>query len=140
MTATISDRDAFLAAIRTSPLDQTARLVYADWCDETGDAETATALRAGTWQATVEGERIVVVGRYGAGRDRHGNGIYATKVYEAVRRQRDGRLTWRLAYSVSAHRTSGKGVTGPMIARAEAYAAEHGLPVATHITHGTACI
>jgi hypothetical protein len=27
-----------------------------------------------------------------------------------------------------------------MIARAEAYAEEHGLSVATHITHGTVCL
>lgn len=139
MTATSSDRAAFVAAIEAAPDDQTVRLVYADWCDENGDPATAAALRAGTWQVTQEGDRIVVVGRDGADHDRHGHGIYTTKVYEAVRRRRDGRLTWRLSYSVPMHRTAGKAVTGPMTRRAEAYAAERGLPTADHVTHGTVC-
>lgn len=140
MTATSSDRDALIAACQGSPLDRTPQLVYADWCDEYGDPATAAALRAGTWQVTQEGDRIVVVGRDGADHDNYGNGIYTTKVYEAGRRQRDGRLTWRLAYAVRMHRTAGKKVTQPMIDRAAAYAAEHGLPVAAHITHGTVCV
>ena len=141
MSETISsDRDAFLAAIRSNPFDRTAQLAYADWCDENGDAATAEAIRADRWQMTEEGEQMVVVGRDGADADRHGNGIYTTKVYEAVRRQRDKVLTWRLVRSLAGHRTAGKGVTGPMTRRAEEYAASLGLPVATHITHGRICL
>mgnify|MGYP001071086375 CR=1 FL=1 len=33
-----ADEDAFLAAIRSNPADDTPRLVYADWLDERGDA------------------------------------------------------------------------------------------------------
>lgn len=143
MTATtpaLVSRETFLAAIEADPFDQTVRLVYADWCDENGDHETAARIRAGKFQLTQEGDRMVVVGRDGADHDNHGNGIYTTKVYEAARRKRDGMLTWRLSYSLAGHRTSGKTVTGPMIRRAEEYAASVGLPVATHITHGTVCI
>ena len=135
----LSDCQALIAAIKASPLDKTIRVVYADACDEAGDHATATAIRSGKWQATEEGEQIVVVGRDGADHYSHG-GIYTTKVYEAIRRQRDGRLTWRLVRSIRSHRTAGKTVTGPMIRRAEEYAESLGLPVATHITHGTVCI
>lgn len=41
----MSDRRTFLDAIRENPLDDTARLVYADWLDEhgSGDLDAATA-------------------------------------------------------------------------------------------------
>jgi uncharacterized protein (TIGR02996 family) len=41
----LADEDAFLAAIRANPADDTARLVYADWLDERGGPEQAEYLR-----------------------------------------------------------------------------------------------
>jgi hypothetical protein len=131
-----------LAARYEGTADRGILPLLADALDDAGcdDAALLADLRAGHYQITPEGARIVVVGRDGASHDRHGNGIYATKVYEAAPRKRDGLMTWRLVRSVSAHRTAGKGVTGPMIRRAEEFAAANGLPFAVHITHGTACI
>jgi len=37
----MSDEDAFLARIAATPADDVARLVYADWLEERGDAESA---------------------------------------------------------------------------------------------------
>ena len=41
----MSDRDAFLAAIRAAPDDDAPRLVYADWLEENGDPEWAEFMR-----------------------------------------------------------------------------------------------
>jgi uncharacterized protein (TIGR02996 family) len=41
----MSDEIAFLASLRADPSDATARLVYADWLDERGDAVRAEFLR-----------------------------------------------------------------------------------------------
>jgi uncharacterized protein (TIGR02996 family) len=43
--APVSDRAAFLRAIRHRPDDDTARLVYADWLDENGAPELAELIR-----------------------------------------------------------------------------------------------
>jgi uncharacterized protein (TIGR02996 family) len=42
----MSQADAFLAAIREAPDDDTPRLVYADWLDDQGDADRAAFIRA----------------------------------------------------------------------------------------------
>jgi uncharacterized protein (TIGR02996 family) len=42
----MSAEDAFLAALRANPADDTARLVYADWLDDHDDAHRASYLRA----------------------------------------------------------------------------------------------
>jgi uncharacterized protein (TIGR02996 family) len=41
----MSDRDAFLAAIRAAPDDDAPRLVYADWLEENGDGDLADFIR-----------------------------------------------------------------------------------------------
>src|SRR5687767_11671931 len=41
----MSDRDAFLAAIRAAPADDAPRLVYADWLDEHGQPDLAEFIR-----------------------------------------------------------------------------------------------
>lgn len=45
------DGDALRAAVRLNPTDDTARLVYADWCDENGHHDRAETLRRGAWWA-----------------------------------------------------------------------------------------
>jgi uncharacterized protein (TIGR02996 family) len=42
----MSDEEAFLAVLKANPADETARLVYADWLDESGAAPKAQYLRA----------------------------------------------------------------------------------------------
>ena len=42
----MTDRDALIAAIHADPDDDTARLVYADWLQENGQAERADFIRA----------------------------------------------------------------------------------------------
>lgn len=85
---------------------------------------------------TTEGREIVTVGRYGSRTAGKYNVLYTTKVYRAVRRQRDGAVTWRLVSELRAHKTSGKGITGPMRQRARAYAAERGLEFEAGIIYG----
>ena len=41
----MSDRDALLAAVRQAPRDDAARLVFADWLDEHGEADRAEFIR-----------------------------------------------------------------------------------------------
>lgn len=41
----MTDRDAFLRAIRDTPADDTPRLVFADWLDDHGDPEWAELIR-----------------------------------------------------------------------------------------------
>ena len=41
----MSERDAFLSAIRASPADDTVRLVFADWLDDRGEPERAEFIR-----------------------------------------------------------------------------------------------
>ena len=43
----LSEKDAFIRMIRENPDDEDARLVFADWCEEHGDLDLATKLRAG---------------------------------------------------------------------------------------------
>jgi hypothetical protein len=83
-----------------------------------------------------EGDQIVTVARDGARMADRFNSLFITAVYTAVRRK-DGVLTWRRAGSAG-RSTAGKGVTGPMKARAMAYATERGLPYADGIRHGRA--
>jgi uncharacterized protein (TIGR02996 family) len=42
----MTDEEAFLAVLKANPADDTARLVYADWLDESGEAAKAQYLRA----------------------------------------------------------------------------------------------
>ncbi len=44
----MSDEEAFLAALKANPADDTTRLVYAAWLDEQGEPEKAEYLRLGT--------------------------------------------------------------------------------------------
>lgn len=85
---------------------------------------------------TTEGREIVTVGRYGSRTAGAHVFLYTTKVYRAVRRRRDGAITWRLASELRGHKTAGKGITGPMRARALAFAIERGLPFADGVTYG----
>ena len=41
----MTERDAFLQAIRDSPDDDTPRLVFADWLTENGDADRGEFIR-----------------------------------------------------------------------------------------------
>lgn len=41
----MSERDAFLAAVRANPADDTVRLVFADWLDDHGEPERAEFIR-----------------------------------------------------------------------------------------------
>lgn len=41
----MTDQEALLASILSSPHDDTPRLIYADWCEENGDAERAEFIR-----------------------------------------------------------------------------------------------
>jgi uncharacterized protein (TIGR02996 family) len=43
----MTDRTAFLAAIKAAPHDDAPRLVYADWLEEHGDGERAEFIRVG---------------------------------------------------------------------------------------------
>lgn len=137
--------------IRT--IDTTTRdgiLVAADRLEDAGhDAEAATLRSApphwsarAVMQQTAEGSRVVTVARNGAATASCGNGwsvpIYTTAIYAARRRQSDGLLTWRLVWR-SPLTTAGRGVTGPMVLRAQEEAAERGLPFRGGIRHGLAC-
>lgn len=88
-----------------------------------------------------EGDEVVTVARYGCATAKAGRfsyPIYCTAVYRAVRRVRDGVLTWR---RVGSYRdaTAGRGITGPMIRRAEEAAAERGVPYVPGVRHGKPC-
>jgi uncharacterized protein (TIGR02996 family) len=48
------ERATFLAAIRAHPEDDTARLVFADWLEEHGDADRAEFIRLGCQHARLE--------------------------------------------------------------------------------------
>lgn len=41
----MTDREAMLAAIRSSPGDNTPLLIFADWCEEHGEERLATLIR-----------------------------------------------------------------------------------------------
>jgi uncharacterized protein (TIGR02996 family) len=141
MTATINanpTRRNLLAAIAAAPSDMDLRRVFADFCEENGDAAEAARQRMIAAQKTAEGSQVVTVGRAGAGHDAYGNGIYTTKIYRAERRK-DGVLTWRLAGSVTAHRTAGKKITDPMVTRAMEEAEGRGLPYEPGIRLGEEC-
>jgi len=139
MTGSKSDREAFLLAIRANPDDAIARLVFADWCQDHDDPETAAAVRAGTFQATTAGARIVVVGEDGGDPARPGCSFYTMKIYEAVPRKADGVLTWRLVGRNDAHRMSGMYATRELNERARAFAAANGMRKVNRMRHGTRC-
>lgn len=115
----------------------------ADLYEEQGDLYAAESVRAGHWQETAEGARVVTVGRFGANVAGTGNGhsvsVWTTKVYRAERRSRDGVLTWRLVSQLRSHSTAGREISGPMVARAKAEAADRGLPYVSSVTHGEMC-
>jgi uncharacterized protein (TIGR02996 family) len=63
----MTDEDAFLAALKANPADDTARLVYADWLDERDQPQKAaylravvdlTRLRGGTPEYTAAADRL----------------------------------------------------------------------------------
>ena len=71
---TVTDDESFLAAIKAAPDDDTARLVYADYCDErdrpddAADQRLAVALRAVRVDPYDDGPRLVyaeIAARYG---------------------------------------------------------------------------
>lgn len=91
-------------------------------------------------QTTTEGAEIVTVGRDGPNKATVGRfsfPIYCTKVYRAVRRP-DGVLTWRLVGALG-DGTSGRGVSGAMVARAEAHAAATDRAFVPGVTHNRVC-
>lgn len=61
--------------------------------------------------------------------------IFCTAIYRAVPRVKDGVITYRRVGSLR-DGTSGNGVTGPMIARAKAAAAERGVPFIPNVRYG----
>lgn len=99
MTATTTDELAFLSRIAANPADDTDRLVYADWLDESGEPERADYIRTAIayhfetertpctlahFLAEVEGERVARMSRLERGGDRN---ILMSRVHpEAVRR------------------------------------------------------
>lgn len=129
--------------------DPAARLVCADALRDAGHDAAADRLLAApaNWaaaailQTTEEGERVVTVARDGAAVARvRGWSVptWRTAVYVAARRKADGLLTWRLDYRTG-RSTSGKEVSGPMVAEAKAHAEAEGLPYVHHCRHGQAC-
>jgi hypothetical protein len=84
--------------------------------------EIVTVARDGTRTAGVRGTRMSF-------------SIYCTAIYRAVRRERDGVLTWRRVGSLR-DGTAGRGVTGPMRERAERYATQTGRRFEYGIRHG----
>lgn len=135
MTATVTEsaiRAACMAAARQGDRAALAlaRSALADLFEEQGRPEAAAA-RAGAWQTTAPGTRVVTVGRDGAKTANTGGSysvaVWTTKVYIATPRKRDGALVWRLIRSVPADSTSGRAVSGPMEARARSWAEAHGL-------------
>lgn len=50
----MTDRDALYAAVLAAPDDDTPRLVFADWCDDAGDADRAAFIRAQVEAARAE--------------------------------------------------------------------------------------
>lgn len=74
----VSDEDAFLAAIAAAPDDDLPRLVYCDWLDENGRSGQANFIR---WQLrNPEYDRPTFTVRLGASRPR---GVRATPGYHA---------------------------------------------------------
>jgi uncharacterized protein (TIGR02996 family) len=53
------DAKAFEDAMLADPFDRTTQLVYADWCDEHGDAEYAAALRRDNFSGHIPVARIL---------------------------------------------------------------------------------
>lgn len=98
MTATTDER-SFLARIAANPADDTDRLVYADWLEESGEPERADYIRTAIayhfetertpctlahFLAEVKGERVARMSRLERGGDRN---ILMSRVHpEAVRR------------------------------------------------------
>lgn len=96
---TTTDERSFLARIAANPADDTDRLVYADWLDESGEPERADYIRTAIayhfetertpctlahFLAEVEGERVARMSRLERGGDRN---ILMSRVHpEAVRR------------------------------------------------------
>lgn len=61
-----SDRQAFLAAIESSPLDLAPRMVFADWLDEQGQYDEATEQRQWTIERLKSRQWIIeFAGQYG---------------------------------------------------------------------------
>lgn len=84
------------------------------------------------------GRKVVTVARDGAKTAKRGKfsfPVYTTAVYISCRRQRDGKLTWRLSERIASHSTSGH-LSGAMVARAKGYARYHGLEFLPNIRHG----
>jgi hypothetical protein len=139
LTTLSSDVRFLVEAVKADPINATARLVLADAIAEASGDYSAALAAANAIQATEEGAEIVTVGRDGADTAGHGNVIYTTKIYRAVRRKDNGILVWRLSHSAPGHRTAGKKITQPMIGRAKGRAEEMGVEFVAHVTHGQRC-
>ena len=74
----LSDRDALLAAIRANPDEDTPRLMFADWLDESGDANRAEFVRLQCELAAAEDECSGSFAMYEFLRDRYALGLAAT--------------------------------------------------------------
>lgn len=53
----MSDRDALLLSIAADPAEDTPRLAFADWCEESGEPARAEFVRAGVRLAEIDRER-----------------------------------------------------------------------------------
>lgn len=140
-TLSAADRKSFLREIAANPSDMALRLVYADWCEESGLTDETAHQRRIAAQTTPEGAECVTVARDGSNMAGTGGGysvpIWCSAIYRAVRRA-DGLLTWR---RVGDYRdsTSGRSISGPMVERAEARARERGCDYIERVRHGMVC-
>lgn len=139
----MNTREQFLAVIRDDRDNALLLKMFADFCEETGDIQTAKAIRNGTWiyQATKEGSEVVTVGRDGsrtASRGQYMWLLFCTKVYRAVRRKKDGVLTWRV-FSRFNDSTAGSDITGRMIDRAKAAGERTGRPYLPGVVQNQKC-
>ena len=82
--------------------------------------------------------KVVTVGRAGNRRAATGRGfsvpVWAIKLYEAKPRKKDGVYTYRL--SLSWGQVSGKKPSARLLAEAEDYATNSGVPFLNHVAHG----
>lgn len=67
----MTDRHAFLAAIKANPDDDTPRLVFADWLDEHGEPERAAMLRVQVEGGLQTRQRIILQDPAGNMLNRH---------------------------------------------------------------------
>lgn len=127
-----ADDQGFVQRIRSQPWDATSHGAYADWLEENGNPQQADSHRA-MMDWLLSGPRVVTVARDGS-RTAGRYPIFITSEYTAAPRG-DGNWTWRRTASYG-QTTSGRAPTGPMIARAQSYADQQGIPYLPGIRHG----